>query len=229
MFVLLDHLVVLSASDYEVDGEIAQTLFKRDGSVQLVTRSRFTVYVRDCSWLIKTIDHDEDGTPLIAGETSCTNGAEVYEVVGPFNKEAWKRGIAHWNEGLIISNNFPVAQRDDFFIGHLWLMFASGCYFTNVSTGSLPVLYDVGYPDQTASWELINGLGSLPMSIVYVGGYGLATNATYEATGVTNAGTVQSQPDLCLRIELVAVTRLDCSRRVAQPPHIVSANWPLQR
>src|SRR5438093_1159462 len=70
---LLNTTFTALAGEYEVDGEIAQTLFKHDGSVQLVRRSTFTVFVRDCSWVIQTTDHDENGTPLISRETACTN------------------------------------------------------------------------------------------------------------------------------------------------------------
>jgi hypothetical protein len=181
----------LSAAEYEVDGEIVQTIFTRGGGVQGFNRSEFTVFVKGCAWLVKATDPDENGVPCLARETACVNGAEVCEVDGPFDPQSVKPGMRALNVGTIYSNNFPVAKQDDFFIGHLWLMFASGCYFTNPSTGSLPLLFWAGHPPQAAKWELIKGLGSLPSNIMYLGEIGLATNATYEATGFTNAGTVR--------------------------------------
>jgi hypothetical protein len=64
---LFSALVPLEAAEYEVDGHLEQTLFKMDGSVQLVTRSKFTVFVKGCSWLIQTTLLDEAGKPRRCG------------------------------------------------------------------------------------------------------------------------------------------------------------------
>jgi hypothetical protein len=190
LWFLVNPVATASVAEYEVDGEIEQTLFRRDGSVQFVTRSTFTVFVKGCAWLIHATEHDEDGTPFFVRETAYVSGTEIEEVGGAFNKEAWKRGVAHSNEAFIFSNNFPVPQQDGYFMGHLWLMFASGCFLANLSTNSVPDVY-YGSASFPTKLELISGPGSLPWSIVYLGYPGLPTDATYTATGVTNAGAVQ--------------------------------------
>jgi hypothetical protein len=190
------------AAEYEVDGQIDQTLFKPDGSVQLDTKSKFTVYVKDCSWLIQSIILDAAGKPLTLNETACTNGQVIYSVGGRINKDAvhgGRNGAAALNHAYIYSNNVPVGQTDDYFVCHLWLMFASGCYFQNLSTNRLTPAYDsnasaIIHPDlkREAKWELVNGPGSLPNSIVYLDEHGNHTpNATYMATGVTNVGELK--------------------------------------
>ncbi len=223
-----------TGGEYEVDGEIVQTSFDQGGGVGSVQRGKFTVFVKDCSWLIQTIDHDENGEPLVQRETACTNGAEIYEVVtGVRNKNADgnPRLGSSFSVGSIISNDVPVGQSGGYFVSHLWLMFASGCYFANLSTNWLTSVYEVSASapgefrrQREAKWKLINGPGSLPSSVVYsqkdnrmemfmqeglkdnrlqtIIQEGLARanavslqretiDATYTATGVTNAGKTQ--------------------------------------
>lgn len=197
--VLLQSLIfTLSAAEYEVDGEIVQTLFKMDGNVQSIQRSKFTVYVRDCAWLIKTADHDETGNLLTTRETACTNGAEIYEVAGTANWAALNGGIAPWNNASIVSNNVPVGQVDDYFVCHLWLMFASGCYFENLTNDWITPVYDLNASmpvnpnlKRQAKWGLLNGPGSLPLNVAYMDGFTHTTNATYVATSITNVGSIQ--------------------------------------
>jgi hypothetical protein len=167
-----------------------------------MTRSKFTVFVKDCSWLIQTTDHDEAGKALVERETACANGAEVYEVQRPpsgNSTEARRSG----NYATIVSNNVPVGQSDAYLVCHLWEMFASGCYFEELSTNWITPVYDLNAsaavsPDlkREAKWELINGQGSLPLSVVYFESGRLQsgprrTNATYTATGVTNVGGIK--------------------------------------
>ena len=75
---LLNGVVTVSAAEYEVDGQIEQTLYNWDGSVQSVEQAKFTVFVRDCSWLIQTTYLDKDGKPFAIDETACTNGGLIY-------------------------------------------------------------------------------------------------------------------------------------------------------
>jgi hypothetical protein len=198
LWLLLSAAVTASAAEYEVDGEIVQTIFWHDGNVQLVKRSAFTVFVKGPSWLIHTTDEDLNGEPLVR-ETACANGAEIYEVEGHLTQDnaiANPRAPLDWNVASIVSNNVPVGQTDDYFVCHLWLMFASGCYFEHPATNWLTPVFDSNASvavDPTlkreAKWELISGPGSLPLSVVYLEGARL-TNATYAATGVTNAGEI---------------------------------------
>jgi hypothetical protein len=192
-------VVPVSAGEYEVDGEIEQTLFKMDGAVQLVNRSQFTVFVKDWVWLIRTSGFSGSGKTLIARETACANGAEIYEVEGSVdqvNSAGSSRPVRSWNVASIVSNSVPVGTTDDYLVCHLWLMLASGCYFANLATNWLTPVYDLNasvavHPNlkREAKWDLINGAGSLPRSVVYLEMFG-RTNATYLATGVTNTGSV---------------------------------------
>jgi hypothetical protein len=198
-WVLAGAVVRASADEYEAAGEIEQTLFKADGGVQLIKRSRFTVFVKSSSWLIETIDHDESGKPLIARETGCVNGGEVHEVSGRVKEQAvpgGNRPRGSWNVASVVSNNVPVGQTDDYLVCHLWLVFASAHYFSSLSNNWLTPVYDLNASvsvnpslKREARWDLISGPGSLPLKVVYLGAGGV-TNATYSATGVTNAGPV---------------------------------------
>jgi hypothetical protein len=182
--------------EYEVDGEIVQTLFKVDGSVQVVRLSKFTVFVRDCSWLIQTTDHDDRGRPLVLRETACLDGAEICEVssrAGLMTSNTTLPAVTARNMATVVSNTVPVGMLDDYFVCHLWLMFASSCYFSNLSTNWLTPVYDLNASAAVdpqlkceAKWHLLGGPGSLPLSVAYLRSPRF-TNATYVATGVTNA------------------------------------------
>lgn len=197
---LLNGVVTASAAEYEVDGQIEQTLYQRDGGVQSVEQAKFTVFVRDCSWLIQTTFLDKDGKPTFRNETACTNGAQIYSVgvnIGKNNAPGGRPEIPGLNVANIYSNTVPVGETDDYFICHLWQMFASGCYFENNTTNWLTPAYDLNasapvHPDlkREAKWELINGPGSLPLKVVYLEN-DRRTNATYVATGVTNVDSLK--------------------------------------
>ncbi len=190
-FILYCAVLKLFAREYEVDGEVKETIYKIDGSVQLVKSSKYTVFVKDCSWLIQTTDQDFAGNPILVRETSCVNGTQIYEVQGPGSTS----GL---NIATIVSNNVPVGETDDYLVCHLWLMYASGCYFANLTTNWLTPAYDLNAsapvnPElkREAKWNLADGPGSLPLNVVYIDERDHSTNATYVMTGVTNVGTIQ--------------------------------------
>ena len=191
-----------SAAQYEVDGQIEQTLYKTDGSVQLAEKSAFKVFVSDASWLIQTTNLDADGNPLTVVETGSTNGGVIYSVVAPIDKNAPMAGrfggrrVPNLNSAFVYSNDVPVGETDDDYMGHLWLMFASGRHLTNLSTNWLTPVYDLNASasvDSTlkrrAEWKLANAHGSLPSDVTfYLNSTDAAIDATYAAAGVTNAG-----------------------------------------
>jgi len=182
------------AVEYEVHGTIEQTNFNWDGGIGSATTSRFAVFVRDASWLIQTTWYDHSGEPFLTSETACADGTQIYEVHAPV-----KRALVDWNIATVLSNNVPVGTDEGYFVCHLWLMFASSSYFAGLSTNWLTPVYDSNAsiavdPElkRQAKWELINGPGSLPLSVVYLGrDESCPTNATYRLTGLTNAGAVQ--------------------------------------
>jgi hypothetical protein len=186
---------ISSAAEYELDGHIEQKLYNGDGTVELLKKSEFAVFMRDCSWLIETTDLDQSGGRDIMRQTGCANGKEIYEVEGRLRKQN-HNGVRDWNMATIVSNNVPVGLNEGYSVGHLWQMFASGCYFASLSTNWLTPVYDVNASvmvdpslKREAKWNLIDGPGSLPLSVVYLEG-GL-TNATYVATGITNSGAIK--------------------------------------
>lgn len=195
---LVNTAAVVSGAEYEVDGQIDQTIFKQDGTVQKVRKATFTVFVSSCSWLIQTIDLDNSGKPIMKDETACTNGQVIYEVDELIANDAARNGRGPRNFAYTWSNNIPVGQSDDYFVCHTWLMFASGCYFQNLSTNKLTPVYDYNASvvvnpglKRKAKWELSNGPGSLPSKVIYYrDNYASVTDATYIATGFTNAGRV---------------------------------------
>jgi len=193
LFFVLGAVFAASAAEYEVDGEIVQTAFKMDGSIRDAYRGTFTVFVDGCSWLIQMTNQDGNGKPYSWSETAFTNGGEIYALGGVIKKEAWMP-----NHGWICSNNVPVGEGDININGHLWLMFASGCYFKSLTTNRITPVYDCNASvaedpkmRREARWELFSGPASLPSNVVYIGDIGVPIDAIYWATGVTNTGKLQ--------------------------------------
>ena len=201
LFLLLGTIVKTSAAQYEVDGQIEQTIYKMDGSIQTEQKARFTVFVKDCSWLVQTTNFDEDGNPLSVNETASTNGGLIYSITVPINHDFGRfgGGASGPFQANIYSNNVPVGATDGDDIGHLWLVFASGYHLKNLSTNWLTPVYDVNASASVnrslkrwAKWDLVNGPGSLPTNVTYFqGGVDSPIDATYVATGVTNAGNLR--------------------------------------
>ena len=188
------------AAQYEVDGQLEQTIYEHDGRVATFQKSRFTVFVKGCSWLIRTTQNDKTGKPAFASETACVNGAEIFQVSGPLGDGDAVIGRASrgMNQALIVSNTVPIGRNEGYLACHVWLVFASGCYFEARTNNWLTPAYNLNasadvmpYLKQKAQWELIDGPGSLPRSVKYFDERGDFIEATYEATGVTNAGAIK--------------------------------------
>lgn len=200
------------AVEYEVHGTIHQTIVDhRRGNQETV--SEFTVFVRDCSWLIQTTEQDGKGN-VSRREVGATNGSEIVEyttnfktaiplqsqsdkaqtapVTGPNGPQL---GVSQgWNTAVIISNSIPVGRLDNAVAGHLWLMFASQCYWTRVNSNRLTPIYDwhvsVGTNSETkvkAEWNLLAGPGSLPREVRYYNRRN-ETNGIYTATSTNTTG-----------------------------------------
>jgi hypothetical protein len=194
-------------SEYEVDGWITQIIAGEGGKTEMYS-NQFTVFVRDCSWLIRTIEDVGTGE-VRQREVGCVNGKEIYEVgvtfAGggraeakapgtqsaslPTPNDARRVGLA-----FISPSSTPVGHLDVDGVAHLWLMFASGCYWSGTRTNWLTPVYDwhasVGTnPDLKveAEWELLNGPGSLPREVRYLGRW-YETNGLYRVTGTNSAG-----------------------------------------
>ena len=198
---LLGLVMQISAAEYEVDGQLEQTIFKQDGGVSTFHKSQFTVFVKDCAWLIRTTESDTNGKPFSVRETACINGTEIYDVAGGADGRNTAAGGGSPSSGLalIFSNTVPVGRNYGYYVGHLWEMFASGCYFAGLTNDLITPVYDVNAsvdvnPNKKlkAKWELTDGPGSLPLNVTYFrDSEGAPIDATYKATGVTNAGTIK--------------------------------------
>lgn len=167
-----------SGAEYEVKGIITQTITDPNVSV-IRTTNGFTVYVRDCAWLIQTTETNINGN-VRQREVGSTNGTDIYESNG---------GTA-----FVSGTGIPVELLDKGVDGHLWLMFASQCYWGNQRADRLTPVYDwqasVGAdPSLTmrTEWELLNGPGSLPREVEYLGEWDV-TNGLYRITGTNSVG-----------------------------------------
>ena len=196
--------VTLRAQEYEVDGTIDLKLNHPDKSAWKDYQGRFRVYVNGCAWLIELTETNDWGIPQ-RREVGTPDGKEVFEMVAPYEPlspsdpvlvGATNMQIAP--SGLLTSNAIPVGNLDSSFTGHLWLMFASGCYFrTATAPGQLTPVFNFcatpymnNHMTMNASWELINGPGSLPSRVTYFDPDG-TISAVYTATGFTNVGALK--------------------------------------
>jgi len=168
-------------SEYEVKGKIVQTTFESNAHVVNSTND-FTVFVRDCGWLIQTVASDAKGH-VLQREMGTTNGADIYDF--------------HGNVGLINGRGIPVELADQGVDGHLWMMFASQCYWSSVQTDLLTPVYSwqasVGANPEIkvkAGWDLLGGPGTLPREVRYYGDWD-ETNGFYKVSGTKTIAGVQ--------------------------------------
>lgn len=193
----------LPAAEYEVDGQVEQTTYKPYYSVATFHKFQFTVYVRDCAWLIRMAEIKSNEIPAGGTEIACVNGTEICKISGPRESGSDVLGkIGSLNWASVVSNTVPTGPG---IIGHIWQMFASGCYFKNRTDNRLTPVFDPNasadiqpYLRLMAKWELIDGPVSLPKSVIYyrdnnnnVYPANRPIEASYTATGVTNAGSIK--------------------------------------
>ena len=85
-----------SGHEYEVDGLVSQTMIQFNGT-NLHASASFTVYVRDCGWMIKTVETNELGG-IVDREIGSTNGTEIFECTGGRNG-VWRNGASNQHPG----------------------------------------------------------------------------------------------------------------------------------
>jgi hypothetical protein len=195
------------ASEYEVDGNVSQTITTSHGGT-LHASASFTVFVRGCGWLIETMETNEIGG-VTRREIGSTNGTEIYECEHPLGRiQASEKSTNAASSGastvkkssgamfaVMVPGQIPIGETGSAVVGHLWLMFASQCYWPDLKTDQLRPVYDwqasVGAHGQNlkvrAEWELLNGPGSLPRAVRYFGEWD-ATNGLYKITGTNLVG-----------------------------------------
>ena len=169
------------AVEYEVSGRIRGTVI--ENGTTTVYSNEFAVYVRDCSWLIQTTE-DIAGHRLIR-EVGSTNGTEICEFL--LAVDATKKDDI--SKAFITPSSVPIDLLDKGMVGHLWLMFASRCYWGSQHSEWLPPVYDwhasIGAnPNlrKRAEWVLLEGTNSLPREVRYLGEWD-ETNGLYRVIG----------------------------------------------
>jgi hypothetical protein len=180
------------SQEYELAGTANLKLFSATRGTTADLNARFRVLVKGRGWLIQVADQHEFSRQDVIREVGSLDGAEIYELISPVEPNTRLRYTAS-----ISSYAVPVGNTDASFIGSLWLMFASGSYFSSLATDQLTPVYDYnasapGNPTltRTAHWSLLDGTGSLPSQVAYFDRDG-STGAVYQVTGATNiAGMV---------------------------------------
>jgi hypothetical protein len=240
---VLSSTVCVYSHEYEIDGNIELRLFRADRSVWKVFNGNFRVFVDGRQWLIQSTEVNDFGIPL-RREVGTTNGTELFETVKPYQPfidppiaetlsiSTRTNSLAIRPMAFAVPNGIPVGTLDSSFVGHLWLMFASGSYFASAESGKLTPVYDysasaLGDPSLQvpASWESLNGPEALPSKVVYYGS-DLAPVAIYSVSETTNIGTLTvptrfkfDQPKTHYKEVNVAVNsvRGECSRQDFKP------------
>jgi hypothetical protein len=186
----------VSAAEYELEGVVKQEMDKSDGRV-LHANASFKVFVRDCAWLIETVETNELGG-VSHREIGSTNGIESFERAEGIGRPPTSApGRPTPVFGTILPTGIPVGQTDSAISGHLWLMFASGCCWPTATTDRLTPVFD--WEASAANhgqnkrveggWNLLGGANSLPSRVWYLGYWG-ETNAIYTINGSQLVGTV---------------------------------------
>jgi hypothetical protein len=196
------------AAEYEVTGNIRETIVQNGNRGDLCCTNGFTVFVRDGAWLIRTFETNTIGA-VMKREFGSTNGRDIYGITvssqpaapanpagtnspGPANV----RRPQPYNLAEITTTGIPVGNLDKDMHAHLWLMFASQSYWTHLTTNRLTPVYNFNAaaplnPNLTVegTWDLLGGPGSLPREARYLGQWG-ETNGLYRVTGTNLVGGV---------------------------------------
>jgi hypothetical protein len=188
------------ASDYEVKGVIRQTIFSIVRGDRSVTND-FTVTVNDCAWSIKILSDAGMGI-ITERKVASTNGVEIYDYVS-FLRVPDRIATVETNGTpaktnksslpvstvQITTNGLPIGANDGDIVGHLWLMFASSCYWASVQTNWLAPVYDYNAAAELnpnlrvkATWVLLGNSNSLPREVTYLDNDGVPVGA-YSITG----------------------------------------------
>ena len=195
-----------SAVEYEVEGRLTQTMVQKDGG-ELHASASFPVFVRDCSWFIDMIETNEN-KEISHRQFGATNGNEFYECsMSPeygsrnFNEHPTNAaGLASLMShklmmAQITPGQVPVGQLDNAIIGHLWLIFASECYWPTLTNSRLTPVYNwEASVRREAKIERCLPSGSCwqapapcPGTFNILGGWG-RTNGWYHTTGTKTVG-----------------------------------------
>jgi hypothetical protein len=182
------------AREYEIEGIVRQKIIAQAGSALDLT-NEFTIYVRDCGWLIQTTEGAGTGS-LGQREVGSPDSKTIYDtgMVLQREKNLGVGGRPSIHQVMICGNDVPVELSDRGVIGHLWLMFASQCYWAGLRTNRITPAFDwhasVGANPNLkveAGWRLIGEQNSLPTEVWYLGRWD-ETNGLYKVTGTNVVG-----------------------------------------
>ena len=138
----------ICGAEYELEGTIA---FTHDDSRADVYNRDFRVSVRDCGWLIKTVELKTSANPGVVHYVGSTNGVEVFQL------SYWTNGMV---TGSVESNSVPVDGVDKV-APYLWISLASRCYFERAEDGLAKPAFDgsagvrgLNFLEVRADWAL---------------------------------------------------------------------------
>jgi hypothetical protein len=209
------------AAEFEVEGTVVvYSPDPRTHTTNAGPASSFKIYVKDCQWLIHLDEQGESWEGNARREIGSTNGVEIFALdeaierprVGKSTVDLSKIGpemkLGPVYTGTVVSNIVHVPTWELHVAGHLWLTFASACYFPQLKTNELTPVYDptaaaIYSPNikRPAKWMLLNGDGSLPGDVSYFRQDG-ALEARYQALERTNLfGTMVPMKILFERFE----------------------------
>jgi hypothetical protein len=223
---------------YELHGIIQDERYVESLRSNVTNTGSFSVYVNDCGWLIRgDIPHLDRTTGV--REIGSTNGTEIFEVsllimpqfapqesseaksdsaADPSPAQAQPISTRQGFQAFVKPGPMPAScSPSDGRFAHLWLMFASRCFFAGREDSEILAAYDINScvtrgNDYTmeGAWVLSTAQPGLPLSLAYINrrGHPFArdaegnrtfvpfdppfdagfTNALYTVTGTTNVG-----------------------------------------
>jgi len=206
------------AQEFEVEGVTTYRQISGTGKTVTLRSETFTVFVRDCQWLIQTREERPGGTPAMweIGQISPSEVVQLGIPSTPTNAIGSNRvAIPPLRSAVVFSNAVPVGCLDKT-IAPLWIMFASHCFLRGRTNDLITPVYDqVAGPTfnpnlkQQARWSFLPKAPGLPSVLDYFNDGQLHsmsksnlpsvfklpkpydqgfTNAICYATGVTNIG-----------------------------------------
>lgn len=133
----------LKAQRFQADGQLVYSVLDQDQTVGFVLHKNFSISRDGCRWLIRTsnANNTDDPSAIYLYEEAGCDGTNIYTYSlvdtnrlppppDPKKKTLWAN--AYVEEGIV---PFP----DDTLFFHVWLVYASSCYFRSVEGRIKPV------------------------------------------------------------------------------------------
>jgi hypothetical protein len=202
-------LNLASAAEFEVGGNVVvYSPNARTHTTNAGPASAFRISVKDCQWLIHLDEQSESWEGNAKREIGSANGLEIFELDEALERPGVIKSKPDLSKigpelklgpvytGTMVSNNVHVPPALMRVSGHLWLAFASACYFPSLKTNELTPVYDPSAAAKNnanikrkAKWSLLNGEKSLPREVSFFREDG-TLEARYQALETTNISGV---------------------------------------